>query len=299
MTNYQQLQAAMFERTVLVFDKYKTLLQSFDKLWSIINALQTQHNALHTLVQQQESDTKGETNNKTNLKKTMTETLLPLANKAYVWAQDEKIEKYKSVFDINKKTFTISEEPALAIAKNTAAALTLNAAALEAYKITPDHLTNLQNAITAFENSLGKPSLARVVAQNGTKGLATTLAAMMDMVKKCDHLLIAEYASSQPVLVAEYTQARRIGKAPVKSTTINITVFSDATNTQPLPNATVAIPERQLTTLTDAYGKASLSKFKGGTVTVAVTAATHAPYSMPCKVLRGKTVEVDVVLQKL
>ena len=67
MNNNQTLKAGMFKRMGLFFTKYQAILQPFTKLWNIVTKLQAKDVQLTNTIQQQATDSTGETKNKTSV----------------------------------------------------------------------------------------------------------------------------------------------------------------------------------------------------------------------------------------
>ena len=298
MNNNQTLKAGMFKRMGLFFTKYQTTLQPFTKLWNIITQLNIKSDQLTSLIQQQATDSTGETKNKTLLKDAMINSLIPVARKARVWANEEANTVLETLFDINQRTFLYGDEECLGIARNILQGLNNNAAALLTYNITAAQLTAIDAACTTFEAAIGKPGLIRNVAKTGTQGIDSTLREMTDLINKCDDLIDAEFGSTHTEMVAEYFANRKIGTATSRHTTLTVTVYSDAAKTQPVADALLTIAENKLTAITDSAGMASIDTFAPGNLTAVITATGYVDATIPFAVKMGRQAELEVVLEK-
>ncbi len=296
MNNNQTLKAGMFKRMGLFFTKYQAILQPFTKLWNIVTKLQAKDVQLTNTIQQQATDSTGETKNKTRLKDAMISSLLPAARKAKVWANEQSNTVLETLFTINQKTFLPGDEECLGIARNVLQALNDNAVALLTYNITAAQLTAINDACTAFEAAIGKPGLIRNVAKTGTQGIEGTLKEMTDLINKCDDLLPAEFKSSNPDMVAEYFANRKIGSTGSRHTTLTVTVYSDAAKTLPIAGATVSIVENNLAAVTDATGFASIDTFAPGNLTALIKANGFTDATISFAIKMGKEVDLEVVM---
>ncbi len=298
MNNNQTLKAGMFKRMVLFFNKYQSILQPFAKLWQLITQLEAKDLQLNNTIQQQATDTVGETKYKLQLKEAMIGNLLPIARKAKVWANEAGNTVLETLFNIKQRNFLAGEEECLGITRNILQALNEHAADLLTYNITAEQLTAIDAACTAFEASIGKPGLIRNVAKTGTQGIEDTLKEMTDLMDKCDDLLVAEFENTQPDMVAEYFANRKIGLVKSRHTTLTVNVYSDADKTLPIAGAVVSITENQLSAVTDSNGNASIDTFSPGNLTALIKAKGFTDVTMPFTVKMGKEVELDVVMVK-
>jgi len=296
MTNRQTSQTNMFNKVSLFFNKYETTLSVFLPLWMIVKQFFTYMDNLDSLLQQQQTETKGETKNKMLLLQLMSAALLPLARKARVWSAQQQNMTLEELFNVTESDFTAAKLATVTLARNILAGLNANAADLLAMNVTAQQLTDAGTAIDNFEGSLGLTAQAQNVAKSGTQGLAQVINDINALLRDIDDLLIAEFSASEPGIVTEYKNNRIVGNSVSRHTTLTLHVYADAAKTQPISGAVITLNRKNLSTTTDLQGTGVIEKFKSRDVIATVSAAGFADSTVPFTIKNGQHVEMDLVM---
>jgi hypothetical protein len=296
MNNRQTAQTNMFGKMALFFSKYQSVLTAFAPLWIIIKQFLQKTTELNTVLQQQQTDSKGQTKNKESLLQTMSDALLPLARKARVWAGQQADLVSEQLFDVTESDFSQATLETITLARNILAGLNANAAALVAFNITAQQLTDAGTAIENLAASIGTPGQMQNIAKAGTEGLVTIINDMSKLLHDSDDLLIPEFSTSEAAMVLEYYNNRRIGVAVNRHTTLTVHVYADAAKTQPIAGAVITLPKYSLTATTDLDGTGVIEQFKGGELSATVSAVGFADSTIPFTIKNGQHIDIDVVM---
>jgi hypothetical protein len=296
MNNKQVSQANMFKNISLFFNKYQPTLSVFAPLWLIIKQFFDKMNDLDAMLQQQQTETKGETKNKQMLLQLMSDALLPLARKARVWAAQQQNLQLEELFNVTETDFFIASLATVTLARNILAGLNANAAALLSFNITAAQLTDAGTAIDSLEASLSLTAQAQNVAKSGTQGLVQVINSITSFLHDCDDLLISEFSASQPVMVSEYKNNRFIGNSVSRHTTLTVHVYSDAAKTQPVAGATITLTKYNLSATTDFEGTGVIEKFRGGELSATLSAVGYADSNISFTIKNGQHIDMDAVM---
>jgi len=269
---------------------------TFARLATEIENFASLNNSLSNYLQQHQADIKGVTQTKNGAFMAMVNSIVNKAAKAYVWAVDSSNANLMQVFDVQKSDFLhISETKAYNQIKNIRDALNDNIASMESVQLTEEDVAMVNEAISAYENTIGTTGAAQTHKTEGTKGIDAVMIPIDKSLALIDKLIVSSYTASQPDIVKEYLANRALDKLPTHHSGISINI-TDAETGADLEGAILAVNGKTATS--DIDGIAEIIKVKPGTYNMSVTLADYATQILKTVIEKGKVIELEVKMAK-
>ena len=269
---------------------------TFARLATEIENFASLNNSLSNYLQQHQADIKGVTHTKNGAFMAMVNSIVNKAAKAYVWAVDSSNANLMQVFDVQKSDFLhISETKAYNQIKNIRDALNDNIASMESVQLTEEDVAMVNEAISAYENTIGTTGAAQTHKTEGTKGIDAVMIPIDKSLALIDKLIVSSYTASQPDIVKEYLANRALDKLPTHHSGISINI-TDAETGADLEGAILAVNGKTATS--DIDGIAEIIKVKPGTYNMSVTLADYATQILKTVIEKGKVIELEVKMAK-
>ncbi|MES2381914.1 MAG: carboxypeptidase-like regulatory domain-containing protein [Bacteroidota bacterium] len=285
---YQAVQQVLKTNTASVnlLARLDTEVQHFNQILARIDELNSSLSV----------STKGITNNNTQLKLTMTETLCKLARAAYVWAKDEKDIPLMTLFNVTKTDFTrLPDADCYAKANAVLTPIETNARNLVDLNIKPTDVTAARQLVNAFQTSLGTTQSAvknkkNMVAETNSlfKAADASLAIITDLVVN---------AMNVPAFAGILIATKVINEAAVRKTGVSIKV-TDAASNNPLTIAKAILEGSTKTDEADQQGICEITKMRAGQYTLRIEAGGYITQSVQATVEQGKITQLQVSLIK-
>jgi hypothetical protein len=254
------------------------------------------NNSLSNYLQQHQADIKGVTQTKNGAFMAMVNSIVNKAAKAYVWAVDSSNANLMQIFDVQKSDFlSISETKAYNQIKNIRDALNDNIASMESVQLTEDDVAIVNDAITAYENTIGTTGAAQTHKTEGTKGIDAVIVPIDKSLALIDKLIVSSYTASQPDMVKEYMANRALDKLPTRHSGLSMHL-TDAETGADLEGAILAVNGK--TTTSDIDGIAEIIKIMPGTYNMNVSLAGFATQTTKIVIEKGKVTELEIKMAK-
>ena len=299
MNHHQIEKNGMYKKMQIFFTNPTNVAvwTEFARLATEITNFGNLNNSLASYMQQHHTDIKGITTAKKNAFAAMVSIVVSKAQKAYVWAVDTGNDNLANVFDVQKSNFTKgSEIAALNKIKNISDAIASNVAEMESVQLVDSDVTEINSAISAYQNTVGTTGSAQAHKTQGTKGIESIITSIDNSLSLIDKLMINSYSSSNPDFIKEYTLNRQLDKLPTHHNGISINVTDDATGAE-LEGVLLSINDK--TSLSDIDGFAEIVKIKHGTYNATVSLDGYVSQTLKVVIEKGTHVELDVKLAKV
>jgi len=297
--NHRQIEKnGMYKKMLIFFANpiNSAVWATFARLVTEIANFVSLNNSLSNYLQQHQADIKGVTQTKNDAFMSMVNSIVNKAAKAYVWAVDSSNANLMQIFDVQKSDFlSISETKAYNQIKNIRDALIDNIASMESVQLTEEDVAIVNDAITAYENTIGTTGAAQTHKTEGTKGIDAVMIPIDKSLALIDKLIVSSYTSSQPDIVKEYLANRALDKLPTHHSGISINI-TDAETGADLEGAILAVNGKTATS--DIDGMAEIIKINPGTYNMSVTLADYATQILKTVIEKGKVTELDVKMAK-
>ena len=298
MNHHQIEKNGMYKKMLIFFANpiNSVVWATFARLATEIENFASLNNSLSNYLQQHQADIKGVTQTKNDAFMSMVNSIVNKAAKAYVWAVDSSNANLMQIFDVQKSDFlSISETKAYNQIKNIRDALIDNIASMESVQLTEEDVAIVNDAITAYENTIGTTGAAQTHKTEGTKGIDAVMIPIDKSLALIDKLIVSSYTSSQPDIVKEYLANRALDKLPTHHSGISINI-TDAETGADLEGAILAVNGKTATS--DIDGMAEIIKINPGTYNMSVTLADYATQILKTVIEKGKVTELDVKMAK-
>ena len=297
--NHRQIEKnGMYKKMLIFFANpiNSAVWATFARLATEIDNFVSLNNSLSNYLQQHQADIKGVTQTKNDAFMAMVNIIVNKAAKAYVWATDTANANLMQIFDVQKSNFlSISETKAYNQIKNIRDALIDNIASMESVQLTEEDVAIVNDAITAYENTIGTTGAAQTHKTEGTKGIDAVMIPIDKSLALIDKLIVSSYAASQPDIVNEYLANRALDKLPTHHSGISINI-TDAETGADLEGAILAVNGKTATS--DIDGIAEIIKIMPGTYNMSVSLASYATQILKTVIEKGKVIELDVKMTK-
>jgi len=297
--NHRQIEKnGMYKKMLIFFANpiNSVVWATFARLATEIENFASLNNSLSNYLQQHQADIKGVTHTKNGAFMAMVNSIVNKAAKAYVWAVDSSNANLMQVFDVQKSDFLhISETKAYNQIKNIRDALNDNIASMESVQLTEEDVAMVNEAISAYENTIGTTGAAQTHKTEGTKGIDAVMIPIDKSLALIDKLIVSSYTASQPDIVKEYLANRALDKLPTHHSGISINI-TDAETGADLEGAILAVNGKTATS--DIDGIAEIIKVKPGTYNMSVTLADYATQILKTVIEKGKVIELEVKMAK-
>ena len=298
MNHHQIEKNGMYKKMLIFFANpiNSVVWATFARLATEIENFASLNNSLSNYLQQHQADIKGVTHTKNGAFMAMVNSIVNKAAKAYVWAVDSSNANLMQVFDVQKSDFLhISETKAYNQIKNIRDALNDNIASMESVQLTEEDVAIVNEAISAYENTIGTTGAAQTHKTEGTKGIDAVMIPIDKSLALIDKLIVSSYTASQPDIVKEYLANRALDKLPTHHSGISINI-TDAETGADLEGAILAVNGKTATS--DIDGIAEIIKVKPGTYNMSVSLADYATQILKTVIEKGKVTELDVKMIK-
>jgi len=297
--NHRQIEKnGMYKKMLIFFANpiNSAVWATFARLATEIDNFVSLNNSLSNYLQQHQADIKGVTQTKNDAFMAMVNIIVNKAAKAYVWATDTANANLMQIFDVQKSNFlSISETKAYNQIKNIRDALNDNIDWMESVQLTEDDVATVNDAITAYQNTIGTTGAAQTHKTEGTKGIDAVMIPIDKSLALIDKLIVSSYAASQPDIVNEYLANRALDKLPTHHSGISINI-TDAETGADLEGAILAVNGKTATS--DIDGIAEIIKIMPGTYNMSVSLASYATQILKTVIEKGKVIELDVKMTK-
>ncbi len=297
--NHNQIEKTNMYKKMLVF--FASVVNSaiwagFKRLADEITNFVELNAVLTNYMQQQQFDIKGITKAKNEAFLDMVNLLINKVQRAYVWALDAGNEHLQHIFDVPKSDFTSGPEvAAFNKIKNIRDAINNNIASMASVQLTDADITELNNAIANYENTIGTTSAAQARKVIGTKGIEDLIQPIDTSLDIIDKLIVSTYSESNADMVKEYLQNRAIDRLPTHHSGISVHV-TDATTGADLEGVLFAVNGKSTTS--DIDGLAEIIKIKPGTYNANISFKGYATQTSKIVIERGRIKKMDIGLSK-
>jgi hypothetical protein len=292
--NHRQIEKnGMYKKMLLFFANPVNIAiwTAFTRLVNEIANFVALNNTLNNYVQQHHAEIKGVTNTKDDAFLAMIAIVVNKAQRAYVWAIDTANDKLAEIFDIKKSDFlNVPESTAYAMIKNIRDALTTNLAAMASVQLVAADLTAVNNAIKAYENTIGTVGAAQSHKTEGTQAIETLIHPIDKSLHIIDKLMDSSYSATHPDMMKEYWLNRDIEKIGTHHSGIQIHV-TNATTGADLEGAIMAVNGK--TSTTDINGIAEIIKLRPNSYNLTIT-FNGDKQTMKVDVKKGKVTELEI-----
>ena len=297
--NHRQIEKnGMYKKMLIFFANpiNSAVWATFARLATEIDNFVSLNNSLSNYLQQHQADIKGVTQTKNDAFMAMVNIIVNKAAKAYVWATDTANANLMQIFDVQKSNFlSISETKAYNQIKNIRDALNDNIDWMESVQLTEEDVAMVNEAISAYENTIGTTGAAQTHKTEGTKGIDAVMIPIDKSLALIDKLIVSSYTASQPDIVKEYLANRALDKLPTHHSGISINI-TDAETGADLEGAILAVNGKTATS--DIDGMAEIIKITPGTYNLSVTLASYAPQTSKTVIEKGKVTEIEIQMAK-
>ncbi len=240
--------------------------------------------------------TKGITNNNTQLKLTMVETLCKLSRAAYVWAKDEKDIPLMTLFNVSKTDFTrLPDADCYAKANAVLTPIETNARNLVNLNIKPTDVTAARQLVNAFQISLG-------TTQSAVKNKKNMVAETNSLFKAADDSLaiitdLVVNVINVPAFTNILMATKVINEAAVRKTGVSIKV-TDAASNNPITTAKAILEGSTKTDKADQQGICEILQMRAGQYTLRIEANGYITQTIQAIIEQGKITQLQVSLNK-
>lgn len=300
MTDTQNAKYAMYNKFAIFLALFATTFSGFKRLVKEITNYTTLLGNLKALLP---TDTTV-TNITTSITKgkkanfdAMKAQALGMAKLALVWAKDINNPTLIGAFSVTKKSFTIAEPEAVALAESLLKLLNDNSVELlKETDITQAQIDAFDASIPKAEQGIGKA--ASIIGNNKTANVQIEAAfdSVDDSIATIKTLILGKYAAGLPAANTDLVVAMNNALTVIASKryTALLIKFTDAATGKPIEDATVAIPDLNKKASSNIDGVALIPSLKPKK---AHASFTHSDYETIEQVVapeKGKTVEVVV-----
>lgn len=164
------------------------------------------------------------------------------------------------------------------------------------YNITQAALDEVMSNATTYRSNIGKGTVKESGGTIANQNINDVIKQLDKNVKIFDWL-INRFAASHPDFVAGYRIHAALESAATRRTGIAGTVTA-AANGKAIPDALVTMADKNKEATTDAMGNYAIISMYGGDYELTVTAAGYATKTIPVRVVRGKTLKLNIELQQ-
>ena len=233
----------------------------------------------------------------------MIDSILSLANRAYLFAVDTASETLLSTFQIEKSAFhSISEVEQTILAQNILSALNANSVSLIAgYDITAAELTAAGAYILVAQELIASPST--IIGSNKTSNEEIEEAfklvdSTVFLLEKSIYGRFKSGISAKLSLISNFDSAKKL-RGLTKHTALLANIVNAAN--EPLLGVLIEIDINGLikSAITNLLGIAEIEKFIPGTYNVTYACPGYVTQTIPTTFTLGDTHEVSVILLKV
>lgn len=189
--------------------------------------------------------------------------------------------------------------------------VTVNAAALVPYGVTPALITEYQATIAAYSASLAKPETAKSQTKTATENLGKLFEEAEELLTKRLDLDIELFKTSKPDFYSQYKMARIVKSSGSRTLAVKGYVV-DAGTGEPLKDVefTFVLDNKGLAKAASAAsikptvkksaikGRFRIANLAEGTYTITVRKTGYKELVLTCTVVPGATTIIEVMLEK-
>jgi len=288
----------MFKKALIFFSNplNVAIWNSFNRLSTEIATFVKLNDNLTSQIQQHHTNTKGVTQTKNDAFMKMVTITVSKAQKASVWAMDTNNNTLVELFDVQKTDLTgTSEMAAFNTIKIIRDALNTNIGSMASVQLTAADVTALNDAITAYQKTIGANSVAQAHKTDATRKVGDTIKLANKSLDIIDKLIINSYSTSHPDIVKEYLANRVIEKLPTRHSGVYVEIV-DATTGDGLEGAILAVNGK--TTTSDIEGVAEIIKMKPGTYMATISMDGYTTHTVKVTIERARVMEMTVKMIK-
>jgi len=297
MTAYQKAKLLMAKGLSTFLDENTAIFATVAAFQTALTALKEKIAAIDETAELSSLSIAGITADKRNFKENLCQLTTDIAGMIYAFAVEAsnnalKQEVNLSVSVLKRKSDSELLQTCQAIHERGAE----NATALKNYGITPDLLTELQDAVTAFAAASPKPRTA-IGKRKTRREIVNGLFKEMDgILNERMDTLMGKFRTTNPEFYQTYFNLREIVDPSSTTTQLKGTI-TDAADNKPIKNASVEIVQLAKTTKTDSAGEYTFKPVQHGKFTVKITAEGYQPYeNEEIVVMMGDIRHLDVSL---
>ena len=286
----------MYGLIKLWFVKYKLIIATLLPLVAKALAFNSETDALDDLLNQQGYKSKGKTVSKESLKETMIAMVLKMANKAYAWAVEAGKKDLEDILNVEDTSFILSQDDLLVLVDNLLAVINTNILALADYNITPINVTAATNAKLNYMNAKDTPQQQITVKKTITSDIKKKFKVVDKILVSCDKMIAGEYIDTDPSMVLEYQNSRKLKDSIGRHTSIKVHLYGDEDHTKILNNGTLAIDSLKRLDYFTYEGEGEITQFMGGNYTLGIKSKGFRDMNVDFGIKRGQHLEIDVVM---
>jgi hypothetical protein len=297
MNDNQEDQLSMKRTLLAIRETNSAAIAAIPDLDSDFDDLQTEVDAVNTLIPDQTRTTTGVTRDKEQQEHDLVEIALVVAGALGAFASKSGNNTLFDEVKVSKSKLEHERDQELA---NTCRFIhgraTANSAALVSRGITPTVLTNFMTEITDYEAIEQSPREATVGKSTATAGIATHMSAGLKIVKERLDLGMRVFLLSNPTLFTSYTNARKIvatGRRHLKNV-LSVHVQDADGN----PVAGVLVTAGGVARSTDIHGNAAIKGLAAGSISAQLTKPEWIEQFVNSTITDGQTSTVTVTLVK-
>ena len=296
MNKKQSSKINMFALICLFFTKYNTILSAFPALFAQITSFFGKETELKALLDEQGYNSKGKTMSKEMLREIMIGLVFPMAKLAKGWALTVSNMDMLNIFDVCADSFKINEKDLIVLIDGILKALGDNLTELADYNITLIKINAAKAAVVDFSAAKSTPSQQKKLKKTITKNIKTKILEMTGVLEICDTLLEGEFTDTEPTMVLEYQNGRKLVEIVGRHTTLRVHVYGDEDHTEPIEGADFSIVSLNRSEVTNVDGEGELVQFVGGDYVLNIKRKGFSEIDVPFSIKRGKLLELDVVM---
>ncbi len=297
MTKRQGKIADMYSLIVLFFLKFDGEINGFQPLVDQVLLFAAKEKAIRKLLDEQGYGSKGKTLTKAALRHLMITGILKLVKKGYAWALTTGDTDMLTCFGLVEEDFKLSQENLIVLVDKVLKDLTDNVLALTPYKVTLVTIGAIKTIEADYLAAKDLPKQKQALKKAVTTSLAKEIKVADKILVICDNLINSEYEDTHPAMVLEYNNDRAVVVGVNRHTIIRAHVYGDIDHTEVIAGASMSIASLDRTEVTDIDGMGEIIQFNGGDYTLLVKAKGFVDIEVPFSIMRGKHVEIDVVLK--
>jgi hypothetical protein len=212
----------------------------------------------------QTQNTSGLAKNKSNKREELINQAYFVANRLQSYSTVEKNNELLGKVNYPRSIFTQYRDTNLiGLCNAVLEQAQIHLTALEEYKVKAETLSNLQNAIQAYQDDLGKPRSAQTsvkVATDALKKLFLDTNALLTSRLDKD---VEVFRVSNPDFYQQYLNARRIVQSATVKLSLRVTVI-DASTRMPIPNVNARFASYNTTKKTSEKGNFQIKNLAAG-----------------------------------
>jgi len=296
MNKKQSSKINMFAVICLFFTKYNTILSAFPALFAQITSFFGKETELKALLDEQGYNSKGKTMSKEMLKEIMIKKVFSMAKLAKGWALAVSNMEMLNIFDVCADSFKINEKDLIVLIDGILKALGDNLTELADYNITLIKINAAKASVVDFTAAKSTPSQQKLLKKTITKNIKTKITEVTGVLEICDTLLEGEFDETEPTMVLEYQNDRKLIEITGRHTTLRVHVYGDEDHAEPIEGADFSIVSLNRSEVTNVDGEGELVQFVGGDYVLNIKRKGFSEIDVPFSIKRGKLLELDVVM---